>query len=630
MNLRTLARRNVTGHAQRYAAYFLSCVFAVTVFHMYAQVIYHPDVMNGSIGDHMRSSMVAAQWLIVIFSVFFITYSNQAFLQVRSREFGLLSLFGMNGGQLRKLIYFEQTILSLLAIAAGLLFGTLFSKLFLLFISSVLVVESPLSFAFVPKAFIITVVVFIVLFQVLTLLSFWKMRGKQVTDLLKAARKPKSMPITSPVFTVLAVLLLGGGYGTAVMTTGDTLHLTIFPVLILTVIGTYFFFTQGTVALYKRFYANKSQLMKGTRLITRTNILFRLKDYARMLFLTSIISAVVLTATGTVYMIFNAIIEDTSSMPQSISWVEEDPGTYALISPEEVEEKLSVYNAEVLYQINETMPYVSFQDIEGGNEFPYSGFLLSETRYNELAKTVGVPTVQIEQGKVVTNGTMVSSEKIPTQLNLEVGNRAETYDVQETDTERLFSYASVYVVSNQDYDQFVQNNDVDMQRFIGYELKNWRDQVEVSEAIAGTLDEKDAWALTLKASEYVTMVRDFSLTIVIGMFVSFLFFVVQGSMLYLKLFTELEDTKRQLFSLKRLGTTKKEMKQVLDQQMRFLFFVPAIVGAVHASFAYVMVNNLLPINVMKASMVIGIYVLLQVGYYLITRVLYFRAVLKDL
>lgn len=32
MNLRTLARRNITGHAQRYAAYFLSCVFTVMIF----------------------------------------------------------------------------------------------------------------------------------------------------------------------------------------------------------------------------------------------------------------------------------------------------------------------------------------------------------------------------------------------------------------------------------------------------------------------------------------------------------------------------------------------------------------------------------------------------------------------
>lgn len=32
MNLRTIARKNILGNLQRYVAYFLSCVFAVSVF----------------------------------------------------------------------------------------------------------------------------------------------------------------------------------------------------------------------------------------------------------------------------------------------------------------------------------------------------------------------------------------------------------------------------------------------------------------------------------------------------------------------------------------------------------------------------------------------------------------------
>ncbi|WZY00010.1 ABC transporter permease [Bacillus sp. FSL W7-1360] len=636
MNLRTLARRNVTGHAQRYAAYFISCVFAVTVFFLYAQFIYHPDVANGEIrgGSNVRAGMIAAQWMIVLFSVFFIAYSNRAFLQVRSKEFGLLSLFGMSGRQLRKLIYYEQTILSLLAIVVGLLLGTVFSKLFLLFLSSILVVENPIAFAFVPKAYIITVVAFIVLFQVLTLLSFWKMRGQEVTDLLKEARKPKSMPKTSAALTVLALLFLGGGYGLAVITTGDTLILTMFPVLILVVIGTYFFFTQGTVALYKRLYANKKGLMSGTRLITRTNILFRLKDYARMLFLTSVIGAVVLTASGTVYMLFDTILEDGArSMPQSISWVEEDPDTYATIHPEEVEEKLTAYDAEILYQINETMPYVSAQGSATGEEatFSGSGFLLSETQYNQLAKTVNVSAVQVEEGEVLTNAHVLDWEVFPPKLDVEIGDTEETYDAGQLEDEPLLSYASVYVLADHNYNQVVKNNEIDMWRYIGYELKDWREHAEVSEAIADMVDEERVWDVSLKPLNYVMLMQAFSLVVAIGLFISLLFFVVQGSMLYLKLFTELEDMKRQLFSLNRLGMTKKEMKRVLDQQMRFLFFVPAVVGSVHASFAYVMLSNMMGVNlVINALLVIGVYMLFQVGYYLITRVFYFRAVLKDL
>ncbi len=73
MNIQTLARRNLTGHAQRYFAYFFSCVFAVTVFFIYAQFIYHPDVTEGAVpfADAVKQGMIGAQYIIIIFSIFF-------------------------------------------------------------------------------------------------------------------------------------------------------------------------------------------------------------------------------------------------------------------------------------------------------------------------------------------------------------------------------------------------------------------------------------------------------------------------------------------------------------------------------------------------------------------------------
>ncbi|GAJ98851.1 hypothetical protein [Geomicrobium sp. JCM 19055] len=60
MTITKLARKNLTGHAQRYAAYFLSCVFAVSVFFIYAQFVFHPEVMDGDIrgGDAVRTGMI--------------------------------------------------------------------------------------------------------------------------------------------------------------------------------------------------------------------------------------------------------------------------------------------------------------------------------------------------------------------------------------------------------------------------------------------------------------------------------------------------------------------------------------------------------------------------------------------
>ncbi|WP_054709631.1 ABC transporter permease [Bacillus sp. JCM 19041] len=251
MNLRILARKNVTGNAQRYAAYFLSCVFTVMICFIYAQFIFHPEVRDGELHNAIRNGMVAAQFIIVLFAIFFISYSNSVFLQARSKEFGLLTLFGMNKRQIRSLVYYEQTIISLIAIICGLLLGTLFSKLFLMFMSSLLTVDTAIEFQIVPVAYLVTGGGFLLLFQLLSLVSFWKLRKQKVIDLLKEANKPKEMPKTSIWLTLLAVICLGAGYIIAVMTNMMLVALTMLPVTGLVVLGTYFFFTQGTVALYK-------------------------------------------------------------------------------------------------------------------------------------------------------------------------------------------------------------------------------------------------------------------------------------------------------------------------------------------------------------------------------------------
>lgn len=115
----------------------------------------------------------------------------------------------------------------------------------------------------------------------------------------------------------------------------------------------------------------------------------------------------------------------------------------------------------------------------------------------------------------------------------------------------------------------------------------------------------------------------------IGLFVSVLFFIVQGSMLYLRMFTEIEDTRVQVLALKRIGVTDKEIHLILGKQIGFLFFIPFIAGTIHAGFAYAALSNMLNSNLfLEAVIVIFIYFVFQALYYIVTRHIYKRAVLQ--
>lgn len=60
-----------------------------------------------------------------------------------------------------------------------------------------------------------------------------------------------------------------------------------------------------------------------------------------MLFLTSVITAVILTATGVIYMFYSDLQrQEEQSIPQSVSWVEKDASRFQVMKPETAENTL--------------------------------------------------------------------------------------------------------------------------------------------------------------------------------------------------------------------------------------------------------------------------------------------------
>lgn len=640
MNMRTIARKNVQGNLQRYLAYFLSCVFTVSVFFIFSSFIYHPDVTEDNIygGETVKVCLYAAEVVIIVFSVFFIMYSNSAFLQARKKEFGLLSLFGTSKLQLRKMIYYEQTIISFVSIAAGIGIGLLFSKLFFMAMSALMDVKAPISFMVVPKALIITAVGFGILFQTLTILSLTRIRKLQIIDLLKAKQQPKGMPAYSKWLTVLSVLCLAGCY-TIAATAGllDMIY-RVFPILILVLIGTYFFFTQSSVAIFRSLYKHKTSFYSGTNIITRSNIMFRLKDYARMLFLTSIITAVILTATGVIYMFYADLKnQGETGFSQAVAWVEQDASTYHVIKPEKVEGTLQDAGASVQYRIEVTGIPVTFNTKQRKNE----GVMISEKDYDKAAEKKHLPPAQLKKGEAFINfpfhygntGFFETGE--PVKIKTAAGKSLVLKMEKERDKGILFNMgraSKLIVVDQETYEKAAEAVPLNKQmRIIGYELNDWEHQVKVSEKLEQMVPKEQKDSFQVRAPGYQVMKQATALTLFIGLFISIVFFVVQGSMMYLRLFTEIEDTRIQVSALRRIGVTKKEIRAILGKQMGFLFFIPFVAGSIHAAFAYKALSNMLKSNLFfSAVTVVGIYFLFQAAYYIITRKVYERAVMKNM
>ncbi|MCK1983809.1 MULTISPECIES: FtsX-like permease family protein [Peribacillus] len=645
MNIRLLAKRNIQGNAQRYLAYFFSIVLSVSIFFIYASFIFHPDVVQANIpgGQLISKGLIAAEIVIIIFSVFFIAYSNAAFIHPRKKEFGLLTLLGMSKSQLRKLIYLEQTMVSLISILIGVGLGFLFSKLFLMAVSWLLAVEQPISFVVVPEAFVYTIVGFILLFQLLSLLSLFHIGNAEVVDLLKDKQKPKKTPLVSKWLIALSAICLSASYYLAGTMSLNNSYIRVMPILFLVLIGTYFFFSQSIVAFCSRLYRKKKSLYGGTNLITQTNLIFNIKDYSRLFFLTSIITAVILTAAGTLFM-FSADLkkQGMDNIPQSIGWVENDASIYSVIEPSAVEKTLKEDGFKILYEVNMTGVPISHMlpHMKTGESNENWSLLISESDYNNAAAWRKIDPAKLSGKEALY---IFPYGGIDYQF-VQKGEQKELYYGKQTIQVTMIgqrnqsivapikSATTLMVVDDQLYHEITA--DVPLKekvRVRGYEVKDWEESMGTAAKIEKMSNNPDHNQLQTRAPIYQEMKQGSILILFIGLFVSLLFFIVQGSMMYLRVFTNLEDKKIQIHALHRLGLTKKEIRQILSAEIRILFFAPFLIGMIHAIVAYVALSNLLGSNLfVYSAIVIATYFLFQLLYYQVTKKMYERAVIKSI
>jgi putative ABC transport system permease protein len=206
------------------------------------------------------------------------------------------------------------------AIGIGLLLGTLLLKMFLSAMSLILKVDSPIEFALAPQAILITFVGYTILFVVVGLINIRSLKKGQVVELSRASQKPKRPPVFSWVLGLFAVLCLSIGYYLAWTADGRTVLFRMLPVIGIVCVGTYFLFSQLSVAFLRTIKERKGLYFKGVNLLTISELRFKIQDNARVLSITAILTAVVITAVGTLDIGSQTLLEMREfEFPQALS-----------------------------------------------------------------------------------------------------------------------------------------------------------------------------------------------------------------------------------------------------------------------------------------------------------------------
>ncbi|WP_188456809.1 FtsX-like permease family protein [Virgibacillus oceani] len=612
MTFKQFAFNNVKRNTRQYLSYFLSCMFAVTVFFMYAVIVFHPDIQEAEFRDVVQRGILLSEAIIYIFSFLFVLFSTGSFINSRKKQYGVLTTLGISKSQLNRMLILENTIIGVTSIAAGLLLGALLTKLFLMIFQQILGLDQILPFYLSLKAIGITVILFFIMFEVNSLAVVWTLRTNSIMEVFRGAKGPKKTPKFSWILSLLGIGLIGSGYYLAYTANVMTIIIYMVPILMLVIPGTYFLFTQFSIAfitLLKRkngFYYNKLNLL------TVSELAYKLKDNSRTLFIVAILSAVAFTSSGVLYGLFQGVEDEAKRfVPQDATLNSKGNENADKIEKEidlvenAFQEKGIAFDSKL---IRTTQAQIYSNDKNWDEVWVQ---IYSYSDYAAITRLHGhsVPFEVDDDEMVISKQefALPDDEKIlPGKLTIKSENNSATF---KTNAAKLGLNQNIYttfdvVVSDTMFKKFFQTAEAnEVYSNYAMEIPNWKAHKEDISQIFSHVDRKIAHPDS-KAEYYLMMKEGLSYLFFFGIFISVLFFLAAGSILYFRMYQDMDKDLHYYHSLYRIGFTDKEMKKIATRQLGFLFFIPFCVAVVHASFAFKALQNMIASSVIMPSVMI--------------------------
>ncbi|MCH5584768.1 FtsX-like permease family protein [Shimazuella sp. AN120528] len=624
MTLKTFAYKNIHHHRTSYSAYFLSCIFAVCVFYLYAALLFHPMLKKDIFPDSFLFLMYLVEIIVALFAFLFIGYSQSAFLRNRKQDIGLLQILGMPIRQVVRLIFWENISVGALALLIGLLTGLIGSKFFFLVVSFVLQLSDPIPVQMSFKAILFTTGFFFCLFLILSWGSRLTIQKQSISEVLREKAQEKRQPIFSVWLVFISLVSISVAYYLSFPSSfvGVIKHL-IFIILLL-LIGTYLGYTQLSVAgisLLERF---PKWFYCGINMFLFSQLRYRLKDNARILFLVTIFTSIVLTSVGVSLTYYNeADIVGEEQAPYHLTTIDNP------LNSKQIEQKLQAYRMKTKAHIQFLILALKTDDRRKNVNNPNVS-IISNGTLNSLLKQAKKKPISIHAKQVVqiwNSGVWESGEQKQAD-SFTVQQGKQSFSLQwiasikgvffnEHDLTRV-----MWAVSDQTFRELQQAGQSPVHMVDGYQFFNPKQSMPLLESIqryyqAHHLAGKDVSGTILVQKFF----RDlFSPLLFVSVFIGMLFFLAAGSILYFRLYIELPSERKQVKLLHKLGLQQKQGEKIVVRQIQILFMLPFVVGTIHSLAALNLCSFLLhrPIYTSYFGLWVS-YLLLGIIYYVWTK-----------
>jgi len=604
-------------------------IFSIMIYYTFVSLQYSTEVQSGIESSVSISSVfMIASIILILFVAVFVLYSNSFFIRRRKKEVGLYSLLGLRKKTIGKILFYENLLLGVIALAIGIVLGALFSKLFTMILLRLLDSAIDISFSISIEAIINTTIVFALLVLFTSFQSYRLIYRFQLIELFQAEKKGEQAPQASMIAAGLAFILLICSYWLAFhpMTTTEEMAINLGMIMVGTIVGTYLLFRFLTPYLLKISKKNKFYYYRGVNLITISHLLYRLKANTSALTIVALLNAIALIAISIGYSMYYSNQQNTSI---------ESPFSYMYVSTnksfDDQVQKIILMNAKHPLRAQLDIPVIEVKgDISNPEMQSYlEGFpikFISESTYNRVSAALNrKTTIQLSGNQVdgiqpyLTDYSSSDYQGHTTTIQLPNEKVKLTFQTMLKDRILNWSYPDFcLVISDTLFNKIAKQ--ITPLTYKAYKVENEQTSKETSDKLTQLADEKGIQVMTFY-SVYREGLESGGLNLFILGFLGLVFLAATGSIIYFKQLTEAHIDQKHYEILRKMGLSKRYIQATIKKQTLFIFSLPLIIGILHS---LMILQALSGINLITGNLIVPIvlsmiaYVIIYLGYYLLT------------
>lgn len=653
-----LAFDNLKKNAKMYIPFVLSCILTIMMYYMVSSLSMNPNMMNMIGGDVMQQILSLGIYVIAVFTVIFLFYTNSFLIKRRKREFGLFNILGMEKKHLSIVIALESMIVFLVSMVLGIGIGILLDKAFYLLIAKMLNASIALGFYISYQSIVNSIILFLIIFLLMYVFSLIQINLSNPIELLHGDQHGEKEPKTKWLLAIIGLICLGTGYYMSVSIQDPVTAFAFFMVaVILVVIGTYMLFTAGSIVILKLLRKNKRYYYKTNHFISVSNMIYRMKQNAVGLGNICILSTMVLVMLSTTISLWvgmNDIIETRfpRDITVSINSVDSNQALYTIDDMNYAIEQAGIQtDEELVYRtlsvsaINKRNTYTfgnenaSLQDISNVVVL----YFITLDDYNRTEGT----NVSLAPDEVLVfpSGKQFDHKTIDIASNtFKVKGILDSIKADSNYSANLQN--SMFVVVDS-MDTLFMIDDLQKQAYgdnasyihTSYDFNlNKSEEMSVKEAtdalIANYPGDTTYMMVDTQEGNYEDLLSLYASFLFIGIFLSFLFIMATVLIMYYKQITEGYEDKKRFEITQKVGLDKREVKKTINSQVLTVFFLPLVVAAIHIVFAFPMIEKMLRLlyldntnlYIMTTVICFGVFALVYVLIYFLTSKVYYGIV----